>query len=159
MKNKIGYKSLKKWLSENNDELDSIQKVYCEDFITFDKLASYYDTTPMVMRRIVMEMLGEEGYLAAKNQRKFNRKKDKKWTTSRQQHVSTKVLYSVIKLLQDSDESYFSISKKLGCSRERVGQIARDCQHYGIKLNQERIRKHANSKYYNNVKIRGYEKS
>lgn len=159
MKKKIGYKALKKWIESDNEEQETIQKVYCEDFVSFEKLAEYYETSPMVMRRIVMEMLGEEGYLAAKNQRKFNRKVNKKWTTSKQKHAKTSVLFPIIKLLIDSDESFFSISKKLGCSRERVGQVARDCQQHGITLNKERTNKHINSAYYKNLKIRGYEKS
>jgi hypothetical protein len=159
MKKKIGYKALKKWIDTDKEEQETIQKVYCEDFVSFEKLADYYETTPMVMRRIVMEMLGEQGYIVAKNQRKFNRKNQKKWTTSKQRHAKTSVLYPIIKLLIDSDESFFSISKKLQCSRERVGQVAKDCQHYGIKLNEDRTNRHASSAYYKNLKIRGYEKS
>ena len=64
----------------------------------------------------------------------------------------------MLKLLIDSDSTFFEISKKVGCSRERVGQIARDCSESGIKLNREREKMLKSKRMYGKGKIRGYPK-
>ena len=68
-------------------------------------------------------------------------------------------MYKVIKLLQETDQTYFAISKEVGCSRERVGQIAANCHEHGIKLNKEREEKIKTKKYYESHQIRGYSKA
>lgn len=157
MKNKkVGYKELIKFLDD--DDKECIQKVFCEDALPIPQIAEDYQTSPAVMRRIIMELFGDPGYAIAKNQRKFVNKKNSKWKTQHVKHGRQTVLYDVIKLLLDTDKTYFAISKEVGCSRERVGQIAENCLNHKIKLNEKRNQNIQNSKYYETHQLRGYSK-
>jgi hypothetical protein len=110
------------------------------------------------MRRIVMEILGEDGYMHAKNQRKFLTQKRSKWTAGLVKYGRAGLIYRVIKMLIDSEKSYFQISKEMNCSRERVAQIAYECMEHGISLNEKRLERIKTEKYYKNRHIRGYNK-
>ena len=152
------YKTVFEFIDGNEEEKDSLQRVFCDDGASFSEIAEYYDTSPVVMRRIIMELLGEEGYMHAKNQRKFLTKKRSKWTANLVKYGRAGLIYKVIKLLIDSDKSYFQISKEMNCSRERVAQIAYECMHHGITLNEERLARIKKEKYYLNRHVRGYSK-
>lgn len=154
--NKNTYKEVIAFICKSEDEKESLHKVFCDDGASFGELAEYYNTTPTIMRRIIMEMLGEDGYLRAKNQRKFLTKKRSKWTASLVKYGRGGLIYKVIKLLIDSEKSYFQISKDVNCSRERVAQIAAECVENGLKLNEARQERIKKDKYYQNRKVRGY---
>ena len=150
---KVGYKKLKSELGR--DEIDSLHRVYCESTVTITKLAEEYRTSVAVMRRLIMELFGPDGYVEANEQRARLRRKKKKWRSFSHKHANTKVFYKVLKLLLDSDKTFFEISKEVGCSRERVGQIARDCAENEISLNEERGKFMAKRHLHGKV-IRGY---
>ena len=154
--NQIGYKQLMQYFANNDEEKETLQILFCEDKATFNELAEYYQTTPPTMRRVVMDVFGREGYLHAKNQRKFNTKNEFKYNQRKQKYGKSSLVYKVIKLLQDSDETYYKISQNTGCSRERVAQIAGECSEHGIKLNQARLERMKNGKYYQKRSVRGY---
>jgi len=157
----VGYKELKRFIDNDEDEKESLQKSFCETKTTFAELASEYNSSPAVMRRIILETLGEEGYLIARRRRKELNRKNKKWNTTNVKYGSKKILFHAIKLLQQTSLSYYRISKELGCSRERICQIAQDCQDFGINLNPERMKKREENNFFNhlNNNIRGYRKS
>lgn len=150
---KAGYGEIVKGMS--SEDKDALHHVYCNSTVTITQLAREYRCSIAVMRRIIMEMLGEEGYGQAKLQRARVRN-TKSWRKYKYKHSSTTVLYSVLKLLIDTDKTFFEVSKEVGCSRERVGQIASECDRAGIKLNEDRASILKNKNLYGKGKIRGY---
>ena len=104
---KAGYIELIKGMSD--EDKDALHHVYCNSTVTITQLAREYGCSIAVMRRIIMEMLGEEGYGQAKLQRARVRG-TKSWRKYKYKHSSTKVLYRVLKLLLDTDKTFFEIS-------------------------------------------------
>tara|TARA_Y100000310_G_scaffold271436_1_gene285930 strand:+ start:1823 stop:2311 length:489 start_codon:yes stop_codon:yes gene_type:complete len=149
------YRQLAESLSRQ--EKDDLHEVYCDSTVTITQLAKEYGVTIAVMRRTIMELLGEEGYAQAKLQRAQVRS-SKSWRKYKYKHASTKVFFKVLKKLLDTDKTFFEISKLVGCSRERVGQIANDCEQNGIKLNAERGKMLKSKRLYGKGHIRGYSK-
>jgi len=150
---KAGYNELIKGMSD--EDKDALHHVYCNSTVTITQLAREHSCSIAVMRRIIMEMLGEEGYRHAKLQRARVRG-SKSWRKYKYKHSSTMVLYKVLKLLLDTDKTFFEVSKEVGCSRERVGQIASECDRAGINLNEDRAKILKNKNLYGKGKIRGY---
>lgn len=156
MKKNIGYKELVSYLDD--DDRESLQKVFCEDNVSITTLAQEYETSPAVMRRVIMEIFGKDGYEIAKNQRKSKQKEYKNLRSYPNKHLNSRVLYRVLYYLQNTPLNYYQISKKVKCSRERVGQIAKDCLDNQLYLNPERASKMSESRYYKTRQIRGYVK-
>lgn len=157
MNKKIGYKELINHLDD--DDKESLQKVFCEDSVSISTLAQEYETSSAVMRRVIMEIFGEVGYEIAKNQRKAKQKKFKNLRSYPSKHLNSRVLYKVLYYLQETSLNYYQISKKVNCSRERVGQIAKECLENNISLNMERAEKMNDSRYYKTRMVRGYIKT